>query len=266
MIQEQDHGHNHGLSEEETNGPVGIELVDITEEPSGITKITAEIPRYFSNLEMQSMDLAARFAGKLGLSEEEYIRTLPKFGQKPRTKNFNGELVIPAVPVLVDPRVEWDDLLTSITALDKDKKPRAVKPRVQDHRVINAMFDLKELEDWKEGGRRTSSEPYATWLKVLPDTSAEEIRANLGRNERVATVRDTIALYHQQPQILNRFYLIIPGSQIGPDFVAVLSALRNAESSSSTRESIPNHPSLYKIPAGSKSPRYACVVASSIRI
>ena len=205
-----------------------------------------ESPRNRKRYEQRSEDLkvewerqagivAARFAKRLGLSTEEYVNTLPKFEPKP--ENLEDALIIPAIPVIVETRFTL--------------------PEILDIAGIVSYFDPQEVKDWTEGGFQTSNKPYAAWLTYIPNTSVEEVRANLLRYERGGTALDGIALYFQRPQILNHFFLKFPGSQVGPDDAPFLSALANELENRS-----PHHPSLHYGSIESKSPKFACLIAS----
>lgn len=220
-----------------------------------------------SEWDRQSKDLARRFAEKLGLSTEEYIRTLPEFGPKP--ESFNLE--IPAIPILVDPRVPWSDLLASDVDIAKSRQAalqarrglsESQQPELDfEHLRINPMFDLQELKDWEEAGFQTPNEPYATWLTYRPNKSVKEVRFALQgfKNIRGGTVLDVVYLYYKRPQIFNRLNIDLPGSQIGSDYAPFLSALGSAEGGGR-----PNHPSLNEGSIDTKHPRHASLIASRI--
>ncbi len=203
----------------------------------------------------QSRDLARRFAEKLALSREDYRRTLPEFGPKPESfKNLD----IAAIPVLVDPRVAWSDLLAS----DKERAESGQRSQRKldfSHLRINPMFDLQELEDWKEGGIQTPNEPYATWLTYRPNKSVKEVRAVLRRSKNIrgGMVFDVVYLYYNKPQIFNNLKINLPGSQLGPDYAPFFSALGSAEGTGR-----PNHPSLNIGSIDTRHPTYACLIAS----
>lgn len=233
-----------------------------------------------SEWDEQSKDLARRFAEKLGLSREDYIeeikKIVPEFGPKP--ESFNLE--IPAIPILVDPRVPWSDLLASDVDIAKSHQAelqarrqarlgRSESPQPEqdfENLRINPMFDLQELKDWEEGGFQTPNEPYATWLTYCPNKSVKEVRAVLRRSKNIrgGTVFDVIYLYYKRPQILNTFNINLPGSQIGSDYSPFLSALRNAEAPNPKIESRPNHPSLNEGSIDTKHPMHASLIASKV--
>ena len=228
--------HEHSVLGGEMNLPVELELVN-SRGSSGTERNRKSSESLSIEWEKQSKDLARRFAEKSGLSREEYIRTLPEFGRKPRTRKFNGELEIPAVPVIVETRFALPDILDIVG--------------------IVSYFDPQEVKDWTEGAFQTSNKPYTAWLTYIPNTSVEEVRANLLKYERGGTALDGIALYFQHPQILNHFSLKFPGSQVGPDDAPFLSALANE-----LENRPPHHPSLHYGSIESKSPKFACLIAS----
>lgn len=184
----------------------------------------------------QSQILADRFAEKLGLSAQEYINTLPEF--RPQPKEFKSTLNMPVVPVIVETRIALSEMLGIVG--------------------IDPFFDPSEIKDWTEGGFETPSKPYATWLTYIPGKSVEEVRVNLGKDQRGGTVLDGIALCLRDPRILSRYSLDCPGSQVDPDTAPFLSAFSN-----SVKNSLPR-PFLSCGDVELESPKYASVIASRI--
>src|SRR3989344_6199413 len=82
----------------------------------------------------QSVNLASRFAEELGLSREDYIASLPEFGLVPNVFKDKKNVY----PVIVDPRISWDELLTSDATFEEDG---SVKEGFQ-NKIINPMFDV----------------------------------------------------------------------------------------------------------------------------
>lgn len=188
----------------------------------------------------QSQTLASRFAEKLGFStKEEYIDTLPKIGPRPR--EFKGILGIPAVPVIVETRIDLPEMLDTFR--------------------IGTFFDPREIEDWREGGYETPRKPYAAWLTYIPNKSVIEVRANLPEGQRGGIPFDGIALFLTKPHVLNNYSLHFPGSQVGPEYSAFLSALPNPEWNRS-----PNHPSLHRGSIDRGSPKFACLIAVASKV
>lgn len=220
--------------------PAPVELNLVPKESSETGRKTRKSESLSREWDTQSISLAKSHAGKIGLSEEEYRESLPRFSRRPR--NFGGELEIPAGPVIVETRIPLLEMLRVVG--------------------INSFFDLQELEDWENGDFRTSSKPYTTWLTYLPNKSVEEVRANLGRNELGGTVLEGITLYQRRSQILNHHFLKFPGSQVGSDYVPFLSALPSPESPGTRSESEPRYPSLNMGSIDSKSSKFACLIAS----
>lgn len=223
---------------------------EIADQPAEVTLVrvgrseTAKRKRYpEANLrdewKIQTEDLARRFAGKLGFSREEYIQTLPKFVRRPI--NFKGENGIPVIPAIVETRIPLAQMLEIVG--------------------IFSLFDPQNIIDWEGGKSKTPDEPYATWLTYRPNKSVEETRTNLGKSERGALPFDGISLFLIRPLILNFYSLKLPGSQVGSENAPFLSALVNE-----LKDRQPHHPTLHYGSIDKASPRYACLVASSIRI
>lgn len=188
----------------------------------------------------QSEGLARRFAKELGLTTEEYIDTLSQF--KPQPEFFKGIHGILVVPVIVETRIALPMMLDIVR--------------------ITHIFDFQKTEDWTQGGFKTPSKPYTTWLTYIPtNKSVIEIRNDLLKQEdrRGGTVFDGIALYLRNPETLNRYFLDFPGSQVGPDYSPFLSASPN-----SVEEQPPHHPSLNYGSIESQSGKSAYVIASRV--
>lgn len=210
--------------------------------PVGIESNRKRSESLSSEWDTQARNMARRFAEILGLSTKDYIETLPKFTRKPR--NFNGEHGIPAIPVIVEARIPLAEMLNTVR--------------------IDPFFDPQENEDWTEGDFASPREPYITYLTYLPNKSIQEVRANLGKNQRGGTALEGIALFLKQPEILNHYSLMLPGSQIGSDCAPFLFALPNPEAPNPRREGRPNHPSLNRGSIDKSSPKSACLIASRI--
>lgn len=183
----------------------------------------------------QSEALARRFAKQLGFSTEEYINALPKIGPRPR--EFEGILGIPAVPVIVESRFALPELLDIVS--------------------ISSLFDPQKVEDWRDGGFETPSKPYVTWLTYVPNKSVQEVCASLRKGQRGGRPFDGIALYLRYPYLFNEHSFKFPGSRVGSEDAPFLSALPN-----SIRTQLPAHPSLHYGSIDSKSPKFACIIAS----
>ena len=209
----------------------------------------------------QSRLLARRFAEKRGLSIEDYIEEIKgivrEFIPIPESfRNIDSSLLF---PILVDPRVALSDLLESDVdlSLAKSRQPKSRQPREKfEHLQINSFFDLGDLEDWNKGDFQTPKKPYATWVTYVSGLSVEDVRTKLLEDQRGGTVHDRIMFYFQQPDILNKHFLWLPGSQVGL-YAPFLSASPSAEGK-------PNHPSLHTGWTDQVSPKYACLITSKL--
>lgn len=207
--------------------------------------------------EVQSRNLAHLLAGKLGLQNDEYSQSLSYFDPQPESfKNIDA----PTFPLLVDPRVSLRDLL-KLEAAGRNRRnirPDHIEIEI-DNREINSSFDLRKVRDWTGGDFRKPKEPYSTWVIYVPDASIEEIRKNLFDDQRGGTVLDGIMFYYKHPDILNKYSLKFPGSQVGAEYAPFISASPNSEP-----RGRPNHPSLNRGSIDTSSPKSACLIASKI--
>lgn len=140
----------------------------------------------------QAQNLARLFAKELGLTEEEYIATLPKF--EPQPEEYKGRLDI---PVIVETRVPLKRMLELAG--------------------IITGFDANLIKDWEEGNFNTPEKPYTTWLNdgsANLNKSVADVRAALRDDERGGTVFDAVALYLKDPKILDHHFPGLPGSQV----------------------------------------------------
>lgn len=142
------------------------------------------------------------FHKELGLSEQEYLDSLPRFGPQP--ENFKGRFDIPVV-------VE-----TSI-------------PVKRQCELAGIEYFLAGLEviDWTDDpkGYRTPDRPYITWLqdgeKNL-NRAVEAVRKELAKDERGGTVIDGVAVCIAHPQVLREHFLDLPGTRVGSVFAPYL--------------------------------------------
>lgn len=177
----------------------------------------------------QATNLASLFAGELGLTQEEYITSLPKF--EPQPDNWKGRFDI---PVIVETRVPLK---------------RMVKLA-----GIFADFGVASIQDWQEGKSKTPKAPYATWLNdgiSNLNKSVDTVRKSLKSDERGATVYDGVALYLKNPEILGNHYLDLPGSRVGSGRAPFL--LRWG-----------GQPRLRRSLVGDANPRYGSLVAGKL--
>lgn len=148
--------------------------------------------------ERQASRLADLFASELGQSRDEYVEGLPRFSPQP--EGYKGRF---DTPVIVQ---------TSTSKL--------TLARMLEIAGIVNYLKLENVQDWREDKFRTPNAPYITWLHDGSrnlNRSVKGVRAKLADDERGGTVFDGIALLQQDPQILKRRYLDLPGSQYGFD-------------------------------------------------
>ena len=140
----------------------------------------------------QSQNLAALFVKELGLTNEQYIASLPKFELQP--KEYKGRLDI---PVIVETRVPLEKMLKLVG--------------------INKYFNVGLIKEWEKDKFETPKTPYTTWLNdssINLNKSVDTVRKGLKSDERGGTVFDGIALYLRDPKILEHHFLDLPGSQV----------------------------------------------------
>lgn len=217
--------------------PIGLNVLRKEYRRSGRIGINPENPEV--EFGEQSRLWTSGFARKLGFSTSKaYIETLPKeFGPKP--ESFTN-LSPPADPILVDPRaIGLPDFLDIVR--------------------IYSFFDLSELKDWLEGGHKTPTEPYTTWVTYIPNKSVKEVRHNLDKDQRGGTLLDVIALCIANPWIFNRYSLQLPGNQVSSDYVPFLWAPSNSEENQA-----PNNFFLDYGVTDSGSGKFASVIASRV--
>lgn len=169
----------------------------------------AESPKVYSviSLEAERTRQAQRyvelgFHRELGLTEQKYIASLPKF--EPQPKEFKGRL---DTPLLVETRV----------------------PIERQAKLADIDYFLRGLDkkDWTDDpqGYKTPNIPYATWIdegKRFMNRKVEDVRNELASFERGGTEFDAVALYIAKPQILQTRFLDLPGTTVGSDCAACL--------------------------------------------
>lgn len=143
------------------------------------------------------------FHRDLGLSEETYLLSLPKFESQPEA--FRGRFDI---PVLVETRID--------------------PARQAELAGLDYWIKGLDVSDWKDDpkGYKTPETPYTTWMqdgKKNLKRNVEDVRENLETDERGATKYDGVALFIAHPEILNDHYIDLPGTSLGADYAASLS-------------------------------------------
>jgi len=163
--------------------------------PIGLTASETDISLQLEWSRQASKFIELGFHKKLGLSEEQYLATLPKFGSQP--EGFKGRFDI---PVLVETRVP---------------------PRSQlELAGFEAYLEGLEVYDWPGDpkGYKTPGMPYVAWVqdgsKSL-NKSVEEVRRGLAPDERGATLLDGTGLVIAHTELLKGHYIHLPGSEVG---------------------------------------------------
>lgn len=142
------------------------------------------------------------FHSELGLTEEEYLESLPKFTSQP--DSFKGRL---DTPVLVETRIS---------------------PKRQSELAgIQYFLDGLDVKDWDKDPKSytTPKTPYSIWLedgKRNLNKKPEDIRKKLKGDERGGTEFDGIALYMSNPKILEHHFLDLPGTSVGSGYAPFL--------------------------------------------
>ena len=143
------------------------------------------------------------FHTEIGLSEEDYLASLPKF--EPQPEAFRGRFDI---PVFIETRI-------------------APKRQAELAGLTYYLSDLN-VRDWEDDpkGYKTPANPYATWMqdgKKNLNKSVSTVRKNLAPDERGATEIDGISLFIANPEILKDHYIDFPGTSVGADYAPYLS-------------------------------------------
>jgi hypothetical protein len=131
--------------------------------------------------------IAHGFHTQLGLSEEAYLQTLPKF--EPQPEEYKGRFDI---PVLVDPRVDLLDQHKSVNLKG----------------VINRV-DLENLVE-------VPDKPYVMWThdgRRNRQKSVVEAQAGFADDEVGSTQLEVTALFLQHPDVFEGHALYAPNSR-----------------------------------------------------
>lgn len=134
------------------------------------------------------------FHRELGLTEQRYIASLPKF--EPQPKEFKGRL---DTPFLVETRVPIERQAT-LAGID----------------YFLAGLDKKDWTDDPQG-YKTPNIPYATWTdegKRFMNRKMGDVRKELAPDERGGTELDGVALLIAKPNILQTRFLDLPGTSV----------------------------------------------------
>ncbi len=138
--------------------------------------------------------IAFGFHQELGLPEQGYLDSLPKF--EPQPGNFRGRFDI---PVLVETRI-------------------SVKRQCELAGVDYFLGDLSH-GDWPKDpeGYKTPDSPYITWMQDGAKNvkkSVERVRKELAQDERGGTDFDGIAFYIIHPEVLGNHFIDLPGTLV----------------------------------------------------
>lgn len=134
------------------------------------------------------------FYSELGLTEEKYLESLPKF--TPQPESFKGRL---NTPVLVETRIS---------------------PKRQSKLAgIQYVLDGLNVKNWDKDPKKykTPDSPYTVWMDEGArnmNRKVQDVRRNLVSDERGGTELDGIALYIAKPNILQTRFLDLPGTSV----------------------------------------------------
>lgn len=142
------------------------------------------------------------FNSELGLTERQYLESLPKF--TPQPESFKGRL---DTSVIVETRIS----------------PK----RQAELAGIQYFLDGLNKIDWNKNLKNytTPEAPYAAWLEDGRNNlkkKPEDVRSSLKADEIGGTEFDGIALYISNPKILEHHFLDLPGTSVGSGSVAYL--------------------------------------------
>lgn len=160
---------------------------------------------YFSEWQRQA-DLFIKhgYHKALGLSEQEYKRSLPNLSPK---KESPLQFVI---PVIAETRIPLGIIL-KLTGFETSSVP------------------LKDVKDWEEGGFLSPKTPYVAWLsdgtkRLNQRVSKAQKDIAKSEGERGGTIFEAVALYVANPDFAHpiiekhkRYWLTIPGSRVYPE-------------------------------------------------
>ncbi len=168
------------------------------------------IPESFDHIEQehqrQSLVLAERFASKLGMSEEEYISTMPPF---PRRGGNYAERGL-TVPLLVETRIPWMEA-AKICGITVSSPFRYVSWERRD--------DMGE--NWQDNIFKMPDAPYSAWVQdgsKFISMSSSEVRSKLlekdNKTYRPGRLLDAIAMLCVYPERCRGMHCNIVGSSI----------------------------------------------------
>ena len=163
--------------------------------PEAYKPSASDIDLAAESLEQGQIYVSLGFHTELGLTEEEYLESLPKFEEQP--ENFRGRFNI---PVIVETRIS--------------------PQRQAELAKLNYYIGGLSVTDWDKDPEKykTPDKPYATWMqdgKQNLNKSVENVRKAFARDERGATIYDGTALFIARPEILKDHYIDLPGTQVG---------------------------------------------------
>ncbi len=144
---------------------------------------------------VQARKLASLYAPSLGLSEKEYIASLPDFD--PQSDAFQGRFDI---PLIVETRLPLSRYLKLAQ--------------------IECNYNVWNISDWSRSKFQTPRSPYTAWVNdgtVNATRSVDNVRLTLWDDERGVTIFEGVALYLSNPALLALGTLDFPGSQTHPE-------------------------------------------------
>lgn len=152
----------------------------------------------------QGLILARRFAGRLGLSDEAYIATLPEFPEKPSTYDGLGL----TVPIIFETRISWlESAELSGIYVSGYLRERMMAGEVIDWEGIN--FDMPKV-------------PFTAWVQdgtKFVYRKPSEVRKALGKGENreyvAGSILPAISMYAVRPDMVSTMFWDIIGTKVG---------------------------------------------------
>lgn len=189
---------------------VGAVAEETTSTPDLFSKRYPEIslPEEYQR---QSLILAGRFAVRLGMSEEEYIATLPQFPEKPSNYSALGL----NVPIIVETRIPWMEAaeLSGILVTD----------------YLRERVSAGEVSEWEDDKFKMPQVPFSVWAqdgtkfvnRKPSDVRKELLSKKENRDYRAGRILDSITIWDVRPDMVAMYWDII-GNKVGSGSVPYL--------------------------------------------
>ncbi len=159
----------------------------------------------------QSQILASRFATRLGMSEEDYISSLPEFPSRPDIYDSLGL----NIPVIVETRLPWKETAT-LSGISFDMLIRDSNDEISDYKDDGFQMPDIVFAAWAETGDR--------FLNKLPlFVRRELLEKDENRHFRLGRILDGIALYNARPDLVMQYPWTLLGTNAGPNQTAEIS-------------------------------------------